>query len=337
MRIRRAVNELLIQIIVIAVAANIVLVLLAIIVPRLRRGERASGQATPAPSGPPGVSSMTPAMAASGAATLSMSAGAPPDATPSGSFLKPEEPETAAMRDNVDDTGRSRRFVMPQDDDYPTTGSVEAFLAGPSPQGAVDDRFDDETGLPTEPVWDEAVRHEDARLARYGRPVTIIVAELDRLDALAARIGRENADRLIPPVAAVLRRQGRQADIVTRTGRARFQVLLPETDEVAAINYVERVRQSCDIWLEAAAISVRLVMGWASATAGGTLQGALRVAEQRMHADRARGPHGRVAGPSSAAQPGATDGASDGTPTPVVAATAEEPYLPPPDPAAPAA
>jgi diguanylate cyclase (GGDEF)-like protein len=352
------VNDLLLQIIVIAVVANVVLVLLAIIVPRLRRGGREDGTVgggAPAGVAPAGVSSMTPAMAASGTTALSASAGVPYAATMPGSPASPEEPETAPMRDNIDDGARPRRFVMPQEDDYPTSDSVEAFLAGPGPQPVVDERFDEETGLPTEPVWDEVVRLEEARLSRYGRPATVIVAELDRLDALAARIGRENADRLIPPVAAVLRRQGRQADVITRTGRARFQILLPETDEVAAINYVERVRSSCDIWLEAAAISVRLVMGWASAAAGGTLQGALRVAEQRMHADRARGTHGRNPGApgapttagGQAGAPAATPGAGmapaaeplvaappvDGHPgvtpdSPAPSATAEEPYLP---------
>ncbi len=137
-------------------------------------------------------------------------------------------------------------------------------------------------------AFDELVRLEDGRLARYGRPATVVVCELDRLDALSARIGRENADRLIPPVSAVLLRQARTPDLVARIDRARFHVLLPETDEVQAIHYVERVRESCDVWLEAAAISVRLVMGWASATSGGSLRDALRLAEQRMHAERAR-------------------------------------------------
>jgi diguanylate cyclase (GGDEF)-like protein len=329
------VNELLLQIIVIALAANVVLIVLAIVIPPLRRlGSRRSAVPSAA-MGAAGVSSTTPAMAAAGPAPLSMAAGPHPDDEPLGTFEDTADLETAAMREVPDDGARARRFVMPQEDDYPTTDSVEAFLAGPSPQPALDGRFDEETGLPTEPVWDEAVRHEEARLTRYGRQATVIVAELDRLDALADRIGRENAARLIPPVAAVLRRQGRQSDVITRTGRARFQVLLPETDEVAAINYVERVRQACDIWLEAAAISVRLVMGWASPAAGGSLQGALRVAEQRMHADRARG---------SMTHPGTQPSAAPAAPTATPAATpgfapaaTEEPYVPPPPaPASPA-
>jgi diguanylate cyclase (GGDEF)-like protein len=321
------VNELMIWFIVIAIAANIVLAFVAIVGPRLRRRGSRSPGASNAATMAPAVSSMTPALAATGSVSLSAAADHGTDATSVTAFASAGDLETG-MRDQPDDGARPRRFVMPPEDDYPTTDAVQAFLTGPRPQPPFEERYDEATGLPTEAAWDEAIRHEDARFARYGRPATIIVAELDRLDALAARIGRDNADRLIPPVAAVLRRQGRQSDIIARIGRARFQVLLTETDEVAAINYIERVRQACDIWLEAAAISVRLVMGWASPAAGGSLLGALRVADQRMHADRARGSMTR-----SPASGGATS-----PPSPTESSSMTEPVAPltqEPDPALP--
>ena len=45
---------------------------------------------------------------------------------------------------------------------------------------------------------------------------------------------------------------------------------MPETDEVLAINYVERVRHACDLWLESGAVSLRLAIGWASSTGDGS-------------------------------------------------------------------
>ncbi len=144
---------------------------------------------------------------------------------------------------------------------------------------------DAETGLLTAVAWEAAIRAESARMARYQRDATVIVAELDGLDALAARLGQEVADGLIRPVADALRRNARAADRIARVGHARFHLLLPETDEIAAINYIERVRSSCDLWLEAGALAVRLAIGWASPMTG-SLEGALRLAEQRMNADR---------------------------------------------------
>ena len=147
---------------------------------------------------------------------------------------------------------------------------------------------DPATGLASGRVWDELLRHEEHRLARYGRPVTLMVAELDGLDSLAGRLGPGTADPLIPPVAAAMLRNARPTDVVARTGPGRFVALLPETDEIAATNYVERIRSECDMWLEADGLAVRLAVGWAQPAAGGHLADALRLADDRMNADRRR-------------------------------------------------
>ena len=147
---------------------------------------------------------------------------------------------------------------------------------------------DPATGFATRRVWDEVFRREEHRFARYGRPVTLLVAELEGLDALDAMLGEGEADRLILTVAATMRRSARVADFLARTGRTRFVAMLPETDEVAAINYVERVRSACDMWLEASGVAVRLAVGWAQPIAGGCLADAMRLAVDRMNADRLR-------------------------------------------------
>jgi hypothetical protein len=65
-------------------------------------------------------------------------------------------------------------------------------------------------------------------------------------------------------------------------------VLLPETDEVAAINYVERVRRACELWLESGAIALSLAVGWAGTTGDPTLPEAQRVATDRMYLELRR-------------------------------------------------
>lgn len=142
------------------------------------------------------------------------------------------------------------------------------------------------TGLDAPAGWARALELEAARLSRYHRPATIVVGELDGLDRLAATFGPGAAERLLPAVADSFRREARGADRVARIGAARFAVLLPETDEVQAINYVERVRAACDRWLEAGAVALRLSLGWASPPPSGDLDTAFRLAEQRLYAER---------------------------------------------------
>jgi diguanylate cyclase (GGDEF)-like protein len=147
---------------------------------------------------------------------------------------------------------------------------------------------DPTTGLDNRLAWDRAVNQENERKRRYGRPVSIVIAELYGLDALAERVGRDAADRLVPAIAEALRRYGRTTDRVARVGHARFHVLLPETDEVRAINYVERVRQAGDIWLESGAVALSLSMGWASPGPDDDIETAMVMAEDRLLAEHRR-------------------------------------------------
>jgi diguanylate cyclase (GGDEF)-like protein len=137
-------------------------------------------------------------------------------------------------------------------------------------------------------VWAAWLDEEAARAARYQRPVTIVLVELAGLDRLADRVGRVAADRLIPPVASTIRRHARAADRLARLSPTRFGVLLVETDEIRAINYIERVRSACDVWLASGAVALRLSVGWAEIRPDRSVELAVHEAEQRLFDDRRR-------------------------------------------------
>lgn len=142
------------------------------------------------------------------------------------------------------------------------------------------------TGLDLAPTWSRWLQEEDSRVRRYRHPATIVLIEIDGLDRLVERLGADAAERLIPPVAATLRRYARDTDRIARLSNRSFGVLLPETDEVQAINFVERVRTTCDLWLASGAIALRLAIGWAEANAGRTTEVALVMAEDRLNVER---------------------------------------------------
>ncbi len=137
-------------------------------------------------------------------------------------------------------------------------------------------------------TWLTWLDEETARTARYQRSATVVLIELAGLERLAERIGTAGAERLIPPVAATIRRQARATDHIAQLGSARFGVLLVETDEVRAINYIERVRSASDLWLAAGAVALRLSIGWSEIRSDRTAQAAWAEAEQRMFAERRR-------------------------------------------------
>jgi diguanylate cyclase (GGDEF)-like protein len=149
---------------------------------------------------------------------------------------------------------------------------------------------DELTGLPDAAAFSRSVMDEDARIARYHRPATVVIFELEGLDRLAERLGPGAGERVVAAVADTVRRLARSADHVARVAPGRFAVLLPETDEVVAINYIERVRRACELWLETGAIATRLAIGWAGSDGDTSLPDAQRVATDRMYTELRRGP-----------------------------------------------
>ena len=132
-------------------------------------------------------------------------------------------------------------------------------------------------------TWSRAIRDESVRVARFGHPATVVMLELPRLRVLADRLGGGIADRVVTEAGRLLASETRAVDRIARLGETRFGVLLLETDEDAAGEYVERVRTVTDRWLESTGLSIRVSFGWASPTDGGSLMAAAATAEQRMH------------------------------------------------------
>lgn len=170
----------------------------------------------------------------------------------------------------------SWRRVVPEDDMAGAGVTHAGILIDPS------------TGLDSPRAWSRSLSDEMARIARYRRPASIVLVEVEGLERLVDRFGSEAAERLLPVISETLRKNARAADHVAALERGRYGILLTETDEIRAINFIERVRTACDAWLAAGAVTLRLAIGWADANAGRTLDDAIATAEERLHADRRR-------------------------------------------------
>ncbi|MFH0751013.1 MAG: diguanylate cyclase [Chloroflexota bacterium] len=178
--------------------------------------------------------------------------------------------------------------------------ATASLPAGGAPGSIPADPYVDEpTGLDSRAAWERILAEENARYVRYRRPIGIVVAELDGFSRFEGGFGVDAARRILAAVGEAMRRSARRTDRVAHVGGGRFLALLPETDEIQAINYVERVRGECDRWLDAGAVALRLSVGWASPSAVGELDTALRTAEERMYAERRRAARARVADPDA--------------------------------------
>jgi diguanylate cyclase (GGDEF)-like protein len=134
--------------------------------------------------------------------------------------------------------------------------------------------------------WDRLLSSERDRIRRYRRPATVVFIELVHLDQLGALWGEDVAAQSLVRVGRTIMRQTRSSDHAARIDVARFGVFLPETNEIAAINFVERVRTAIETSLGLMAETVHVAIGWAS-PGDGNLDSALELAETRLAAELA--------------------------------------------------
>ncbi len=142
------------------------------------------------------------------------------------------------------------------------------------------------TGLEGPEFWRELVITEVARATRYKRPLTVVVLEVHGLNGILRVWGEESAHHTLRETAQCLRRLSRTSDHVARIGPSRFGILLTETDEIAAINFIERIRTAAPKSVPRTADLIRFVFGWASPKPGDAPEGVVRRAEDRLAADR---------------------------------------------------
>jgi len=177
------------------------------------------------------------------------------------------------------DPWKTDAFIDPEDAAAPDDDAREPEAApwSLSPSGW----SDSDTSTDGPRYWDRMISSERARARRSHRPATIVFAEIDGLEDHAVFIGAESARSVLISAGRTLTQQVRASDCVARVAMARFAVFLPETNEIEAINFVERARSAIETAILAAGDDLRVAMGWAS-PASGDLDVALTVAEERL-------------------------------------------------------
>jgi diguanylate cyclase (GGDEF)-like protein len=74
-----------------------------------------------------------------------------------------------------------------------------------------------------------ALGHEIERATRFGRPLTVLMLDLDRFKQINDRHGHQVGDAVLIELAARMRAEVREVDTLARYGGEEFVVVLPET------------------------------------------------------------------------------------------------------------
>jgi diguanylate cyclase (GGDEF)-like protein len=98
------------------------------------------------------------------------------------------------------------------------------------------------TGLLRREAILEVLDHELERAQRYGRPLTLAMADLDYFKEVNDRFGHLAGDTLLKAIAQAAADGLRSADAIGRYGGEEFLVVLPETDIAGAVAVAEKIR-----------------------------------------------------------------------------------------------
>ena len=127
------------------------------------------------------------------------------------------------------------------------------------------------TGLYNVRALTDTLRREVARASRTGRPLSLLIIDLDGFKRVNDRHGHLRANRMLIEVAALLRDCIRASDFAARLGGDEFAVVLPDTGGAGAASAGGRLRARIAhrVFLQRDGLDVRLKASVGAATASG--------------------------------------------------------------------
>jgi diguanylate cyclase (GGDEF)-like protein/putative nucleotidyltransferase with HDIG domain len=143
-------------------------------------------------------------------------------------------------------------------------------IAGMRARIADSNRTDPLTGLYNRRAFEELLALELERATRAGRPISVIVGDVDNFRAVNERHGHAAGDTALQAIAQNALKWKRRIDLAARIGGEEFALLLPETDERGAFIVAERLRRATHRSFVEATPGVTFSFGVATAPAHAT-------------------------------------------------------------------
>jgi len=107
-------------------------------------------------------------------------------------------------------------------------------------------QVDSKTGLYNVKYFASALNEELRRARRFGRPLAVIMADLDGLRYINNTHGHLAGDAVLAAVGKIIRDQIREYDVVARFGGEEFALLMPETTTHEGYVVAERIRKAVE-------------------------------------------------------------------------------------------
>lgn len=103
---------------------------------------------------------------------------------------------------------------------------------------------DNLTGLANSELMNIDIKRSIARARRSGRPLSVLMIDIDYFSEYIDKYGRPAGDRLLIVIGKILLDEIRVEDLASRYSNEVFLVLLPDADRGGACNIAERIRKT---------------------------------------------------------------------------------------------
>lgn len=98
------------------------------------------------------------------------------------------------------------------------------------------------TGLYNHRYFQEQLAKEVQRAQRYSSPVSLVMGDVDHFKSFNDNYGHLQGDNVLRQVAAILKAETRQTDVVARYGGDEFMVILANAEKEEAFRVAENIR-----------------------------------------------------------------------------------------------
>ncbi|WP_456402311.1 GGDEF domain-containing protein [Persephonella sp.] len=161
--------------------------------------------------------------------------------------------------------------------------------------GLVKERFktmaeiDPLTGIYNKGKFNELLRFELERNKRYGRPLSIILFDIDHFKKINDAFGHQTGDYVLKTLAKIVSSNIRATDYFARWGGEEFVILAPETDLEGAQILAEKIRKSIEEYPFDVVGQVTSSFGVTEATSKDTVDSFVKRADAALYKAKDKG------------------------------------------------
>ncbi len=102
--------------------------------------------------------------------------------------------------------------------------------------------MDSLTGVANRMSYDERIEQEYVHWKRYQAPLSMIVIDIDYFKKINDNYGHMAGDKVLQTLAKLVQKNIRETDLLTRYGGEEFVIIMPDTDQKAAMGVAEKLR-----------------------------------------------------------------------------------------------